>query len=310
MWFANFFYRDQNAFTSIANFSTVLMSYAQINNPAQAVTKALCEQYGLQSAALWLLHPKQAHSYQLISQMPSSESHSGALVQIPAQITWQPVRLVGSAPAWAHQMGGVNQAAALIPLIFEQQLLGWLGVGERRDSEVLLERDLEALNVVGRQITLFIYAAYRRVELEKLNRLLHDTTQQFVYQLGYELPLLEATANSSDERFANRIKRLKWDVMDNSQTLSDILTGKLSRSFDDLEPLLQGFHRDYLPCHWSLDLPQRLDPSLEDEIFFWVKECLNNVWRHARARHVNVHLRQDLRIGELTLRISDDGIGF
>lgn len=310
MWFASIFYRDQSAFSNLASFSTVLMSYAQVNNPTQAVTTALCEQYGLQSVALWLVHPKQAHSYQLISQMPLNDSPSPTLVQMPAQVTWEPIRLVTDAPDWAHQLAQINHAVALIPLIFEQQLLGWLGVGERTDREILLESDLEALTVVGCQITLFIYATYRRVELEKLNRLLHDTTQQFLYQLGYELPLLEATARKDEERFTNRIKRLKWDVMENSQTLSDILTGKLTRNFDDIEPLLQGFHRDYLPCHWSLDLPQRLDPNLEDEVFFWVKECLNNVWRHARASKVQVELKQNLSTGKLTLKVEDDGIGF
>jgi signal transduction histidine kinase len=52
----------------------------------------------------------------------------------------------------------------------------------------------------------------------------------------------------------------------------------------------------------------RLPPDLETTCFRVVQEALTNVLRHARARRVEVELRQGP--GELRLAVRDDGVGF
>lgn len=52
----------------------------------------------------------------------------------------------------------------------------------------------------------------------------------------------------------------------------------------------------------------RLQPDLETNCFRIVQECLTNVFRHAKAKHVSIELRRyDDRV---LVNIQDDGIGF
>lgn len=53
----------------------------------------------------------------------------------------------------------------------------------------------------------------------------------------------------------------------------------------------------------------RLDPDVETALFRIVQECLSNVRKHARARHVRIVL-EPRGADEVSLAVSDDGIGF
>jgi len=52
----------------------------------------------------------------------------------------------------------------------------------------------------------------------------------------------------------------------------------------------------------------RLDPEIALAIYRSAQEALTNVVKHARARHVGVHLRVSPSL--VTLRVQDDGCGF
>jgi two-component system sensor histidine kinase UhpB len=54
--------------------------------------------------------------------------------------------------------------------------------------------------------------------------------------------------------------------------------------------------------------PQQLPPHIEISLFRIAQEALNNVLKHARARHVVITL--DHANGECTMSVQDDGIGF
>jgi signal transduction histidine kinase len=53
---------------------------------------------------------------------------------------------------------------------------------------------------------------------------------------------------------------------------------------------------------------QRLPLDVEDHLFRIVQEALNNALKHAKARRLRVELSQS--VGEVTILIADDGIGF
>jgi two-component system, NarL family, sensor kinase len=55
-------------------------------------------------------------------------------------------------------------------------------------------------------------------------------------------------------------------------------------------------------------LDERLPPSTELTLYRIYQEALSNVEKHARARHVTIHLKK--QDGLIRLTISDDGIGF
>jgi signal transduction histidine kinase len=61
----------------------------------------------------------------------------------------------------------------------------------------------------------------------------------------------------------------------------------------------------------ALDLPPQLDdvrPEDEQHLFRIADEALQNVVRHARARHLSLTVA--VRDGRLVLRVADDGVGF
>jgi signal transduction histidine kinase len=56
------------------------------------------------------------------------------------------------------------------------------------------------------------------------------------------------------------------------------------------------------------DGAERLPPKLEQELYRLAQEALNNVLKHAHARHVSVRL--DVSADRAILEVADDGVGF
>jgi signal transduction histidine kinase len=62
-----------------------------------------------------------------------------------------------------------------------------------------------------------------------------------------------------------------------------------------------------LPCETEIDLPERLDASLESACYFAVAEVVTNAVRHASAQHLRIQMT---RTGaQLRIAVSDDGVG-
>ena len=56
------------------------------------------------------------------------------------------------------------------------------------------------------------------------------------------------------------------------------------------------------------DNATRLGPDVETQLIRIIQESLNNVWRHARARHAAIHFNADDGMAQVV--VEDDGIGF
>src|SRR5207245_10768661 len=57
-----------------------------------------------------------------------------------------------------------------------------------------------------------------------------------------------------------------------------------------------------------IDHPIMIPSSLEDPVFRFIQEALNNVRKHAHASHVTIHIH--MLSGSLTVQVSDNGTGF
>ena len=55
------------------------------------------------------------------------------------------------------------------------------------------------------------------------------------------------------------------------------------------------------------ELPD-LETTVEQELYRIIQEALNNIVRHAQAQHASVRITSSVDM--LTIRITDDGIGF
>ncbi len=62
-----------------------------------------------------------------------------------------------------------------------------------------------------------------------------------------------------------------------------------------------------VPVRLAIDLPGRLDQSVEVAAYYVVCESLTNVGKHAQASSVTVHLSK--KDGAVTIEVVDDGCG-
>ena len=69
-----------------------------------------------------------------------------------------------------------------------------------------------------------------------------------------------------------------------------------------------------LKTEFKTNLEEQLPPDVEEGLYRIALEALNNSLKHAQARDIKVHLRQDeperTEPTRLTLEIADNGVGF
>jgi len=149
-------------------------------------------------------------------------------------------------------------------------------------------------------------------ERQRIARDLHDNIGQQVTALRLLLQLM--TMGDSVEDVRARVAQAQR-VVDQLDRQLDFMTGELRPASLDLglpSALEQFVHE------WSTtfgiaadihcgDIP-RLSPDIETHLYRIVQEALNNVYKHARARHVSVVL--DRRNEGIVLVVEDDGTGF
>lgn len=152
-------------------------------------------------------------------------------------------------------------------------------------------------------------------ERRMIARELHDEVGQSLAAIRVELSLAQrAPADAATS--AARMESLRAITEGTLNTIRDLSHLLHPAMLDDLglvaalESLTVGFtSRHDIACEFAHEnLDERLPPLLEAAIFRIVQETLNNVARHARARHCRVSVR---RTGEhVQVSVTDDGVGF
>ena len=150
-------------------------------------------------------------------------------------------------------------------------------------------------------------------ERHRIARDLHDNIGQQVTALRLQLDLLAGTPND-DVR--HRVAQAQT-IVDRLDTQLDFLTGELRPVVLDLGAVsaIQQFVDEWskafgvaadFRCPGVEHL--RMNPKVETHLYRVVQEALNNVAKHASARHVRVQLERRDQL--LVLSIADDGNGF
>ncbi len=204
-----------------------------------------------------------------------------------------------------------------------------------RYHQMLLEKDLAAEGTLNRQLTeqlaeqlhaldqanLALRDAQRRLLSEReeerkyLARELHDDIIQDLLSVNYELESLEADGRQVShlqENLANTRKGIR-DLID---SLRNICRNLRPPTIDNLGlgAALQSYTQDWsvrtgIRVELNLDTKLgRLPEETELSIFRIIQEGLNNVWRHAQAKHVQLTLRHSTP-RSLMVSLSDDGLG-
>ena len=141
----------------------------------------------------------------------------------------------------------------------------------------------------------------------RIERDLHDGTQQQLVTLMLDLSQLQAAAPPELAGNLSRIAERVTDVLDQVREISrGIHPAILSEG--GLSPALQALaRRSAVPVELDLGTGRRLPDQVEVAAYYAVSEALANAAKHARASVVRVAL--DVPDASLRLAIRDDGIG-
>ncbi|MDH2430235.1 DUF4118 domain-containing protein [Sphaerisporangium sp. TRM90804] len=227
----------------------------------------------------------------------------------------------GEAAAWARRRG--IRSAIGIPITVEGRLWGVMvalsqdpepapGMETRmREFTELLGTAVSNAQVRGQLAASRARAVAAADDTRRrIERDLHDGTQQRLVTLGIELRAVEAGVPPEQAELRSR--------------LADA-TGQLSGVIADLQELSRGLHpailsrgglgpalkmlarRSPVPVELTLDADRRLAERVEVAVYFIVSEALTNMAKHSGASHAHV----GLEVGPATLRLSirDDGAG-
>ncbi len=206
----------------------------------------------------------------------------------------QPVAMLIHDPALQHNAELVDSVCAAAGLTLENERLQAELRARLADLQTSRARLVEATD-----------AERRRIERD-----LHDGTQQRLVSIAMSLGLLES--------------KLPADPGEARPIVREARTA-LTTALDELRELTQGIHptilaerglavaleelcqRAALPARLQLTLDRRLSDQVESAVYFVVSEALTNAAKHSHASEVLVEA--DCGGEHLTVKVTDDGIG-
>jgi signal transduction histidine kinase len=146
-------------------------------------------------------------------------------------------------------------------------------------------------------------------ERRRLERDLHDGTQQRLVSLAMNLGMARAQATTAEEAqqaIADAHEAAKSTLAE----LRDLIRGLHPAVLEDrgLDAALSGVAaRMPIPVRLTVDLPRRPSPVIEAVAYFVVSEGLANIAKHAQASQAEIVVT---RAGDrLHVIVSDDGVG-
>jgi signal transduction histidine kinase len=213
-----------------------------------------------------------------------------------------------------HAGVGVAVVAAGLALLLAAP---WVALGVARLDEVagraLLgpSRSEElALRVASLTRSRADVVAATDAERRRIERDLHDGTQQRLVSLAMHLGMARATLADAPEPARQAIDQAHDQATQALAELREIVRGLHPAVLDDrgLDAALSGIAaRAPIPVRLRVDVAARCAPSIEAIAYFVVSEALTNVAKHANADHAEVTVR---RSGDrLRIVVTDDGQG-
>jgi signal transduction histidine kinase len=211
-----------------------------------------------------------------------------------------------------------------VPLVVRGRIIGILSIASST-ADLFGARDAVLALGIARQAAVAIENArlHERArqaaileERQRLARELHDSVTQALYGISlYAEAAGRALADGDTAPAAANVREI-------STTTREALAETRLLLFELRPPLLeeQGLGaalrtrlqaveaRAGLEVTFHCQGEERLPPDQEAELFRLSQEALNNVLKHAHARHVQVDL--DLTANPVVLEVADDGVGF
>jgi signal transduction histidine kinase len=176
-----------------------------------------------------------------------------------------------------------------------------------RRSQEALQHSYDRIRDLGSRLLVA-----QDTERSRVARELHDDISQQVALLSIDLELLRSEVPSDSEALAAEVVNRTQDIARSVHDLSHRLHPAKLRLIG-LVPALQSLQRELSRSDSSIvlhheNVPANLSPNLTLSLFRIVQEALQNALKYSQAGTIAVLLRGSSK--DLTLTITDDGIGF
>jgi PAS domain S-box-containing protein len=230
---------------------------------------------------------------------------------------------VGDGPvaATARRVGVLSTVAS--PIVVEGRLWGAMSISSPdqllpADTEERLEKftELIATAIANAESKSEVAASRARIVAasdearRRIERDLHDGTQQRLVSLSLELRLAEVTVSTEVEETRMTLGRVADELVGVIEELREISRGihPAILSEGGLGPALRTLaRRSPVPVQLFGVIDQRLPEAIEVAAYYVVSEALANATKHANASRVDIEAAA--RDCSLSLSIRDDGIG-
>jgi signal transduction histidine kinase len=255
-------------------------------------------------------------------------SHGGRNVATLVFQTGLPARIdnyddaCGPAAEAAREAG--MRAAVGVPISVDGRLWGVMFVGSTRreplpaDTEARLAGFTELIGtaIANAEAQAALTASRARIVVaaddtrRRIERDLHDGTQQRLVTLGLEMRLAQSTVPPELPELHTQIGKMADGLTGAVDELREIARGihPAILSEGGLGPALRTLaRRAALPVELDIRTETRPAPAIQVAAYYIVSEALTNTTKHARASYAQVTLEQ--RDALLHLSIRDDGVG-
>lgn len=153
-------------------------------------------------------------------------------------------------------------------------------------------------------------------ERQRLARELHDSVTQALYGISLQAEAASRALAAGDvDPAAANLREIRETTQESLGEMRLLLFGLRPPLLEErgligaLDSRLRAVEaRAGLATELRGDGAERLSPEAEQELYRLAQEALNNVLKHAQARHVCVRL--DVSKDRAVLEVADDGVGF
>ena len=158
--------------------------------------------------------------------------------------------------------------------------------------------------------------AAQEAERRRIARDLHDETGQSLTAIGMGLRALVGGLRLRSSQTLDRLHQLEMLAANSLKELERLISDLRPSHLDDLGlPAALRWYAGRIQEHASIGIrldiqgeEKDLDDATKIAIFRIVRESLNNIIKHARASHVNIHL--GFEKNHVRIEVHDNGIGF
>jgi PAS domain S-box-containing protein len=211
-------------------------------------------------------------------------------------------------------------------------LISLLDITERKRAEEALKEAKESLEQKVRERTMDLQNIAEQLdgsrgELRKLASelvmaeererkriagVLHDEIAQTLAAARMRVDMIQGIPSDQEERLKEAKALLMQSILETRSLMTDIGNPLLfdmgvKAACESLADRLTKMHRVRIHCDIG-EAYKYLDPDIKTILYQLIRELLNNVVKHSRAK--NAHVAIDMENGKFRVKVTDDGVGF